>query len=307
MKARTFDSSSVNRSGAISFLNRHRELFTPMSPINTGMKPRVSADRAVKAVLFDIYGTVLISQAGDIGLTALDESSGSLSFTLRSDSQSITLPVDDIRQQLTGLIKSHHDATRESRPEVTYPEVDIISVWSELYNNNGLISASSESLTETALLFEITSNRVDIMPGSIEIFRHLKSCGIPVGIVSNAQFYTPLLLEFLFGKPLSSLGFSKELESWSFREGCGKPDPLIFKTPLENLNNMGIKNEEILYVGNDMLNDVSCASGFGLKTALFAGDKRSLRLREGDDRVTVEADYVITDLLQLKQVIQGRN
>lgn len=308
MDYKSYDSSDVNNQSALDFLSQNRKLFTSMTPIKTDIGTRVSPDSSIRAVLFDIYGTILISEAGDIGLTALDKDGTDSTFILRSGSDTKDLSFDTIRSQLTDLIKKHHGLIRQNYPQITYPEVDIIRIWSELFIENGLKEPSAEDLTRGALLFEITSNRVDLMPGSREIFNYLRKTGMPMGIVSNAQFYTPLLMEFLFKESLEEMGFNSNLASWSYRCGCGKPDPLIFKTPVDKLMRMGIKKKEILYVGNDMLNDVSCASGLGLKTVLFAGDHRSLRLREDDDRVKTEADYIINDLLQLKQIVrEGAN
>jgi len=46
-----------------------------------------------------------------------------------------------------------------------------------------------------------------------------------------------------------------------------------------------------------MLNDIQPSGELGFRTALFAGDERSLRLREGDRRVeNVSPDLIITDL-----------
>jgi putative hydrolase of the HAD superfamily len=55
-----------------------------------------------------------------------------------------------------------------------------------------------------------------------------------------------------------------------------------------------------------MLNDMLPAYAEGFQTALFAGDKRSLRLREDDPRCkNLSPDLVITDLRQLvKQVLK---
>ena len=62
----------------------------------------------------------------------------------------------------------------------------------------------------------------------------------------------------------------------------------------------GIAAAETVFVGNDMLNDVMPASRAGFRTALFAGDQRSLRLRTGDARVAeVTPDLILTDLSQL--------
>ena len=67
----------------------------------------------------------------------------------------------------------------------------------------------------------------------------------------------------------------------------------------------GISPEETLYVGNDKLNDIWPAAQLGLKTALFAGDQRSLRLREDDTRCSdLEPDLIITKLSQLPDLIE---
>ncbi len=58
--------------------------------------------------------------------------------------------------------------------------------------------------------------------------------------------------------------------------------------------------EEILYLGNDIRNDIWPAQAEGFRTALFAGDRRSLRLRADDpDCGNVRPDWVVTGLEQL--------
>ena len=67
--------------------------------------------------------------------------------------------------------------------------------------NAGLIKRTgTESLADTIMVFEILSNKVSPMPGMKEVLEELKSKGIPLGIVSNAQFYTPIIMNyFLIG------------------------------------------------------------------------------------------------------------
>ena len=52
-----------------------------------------------------------------------------------------------------------------------------------------------------------------------------------------------------------------------------------------------------------MLKDIYAASQAGFKTILFAGDKRSLRLRKEKKEVhNLQADYVIDNLLQILEI-----
>jgi putative hydrolase of the HAD superfamily len=67
--------------------------------------------------------------------------------------------------------------------------------------------------------------------------------------------------------------------------GEAKPGPGLFARAAEVLAGRGIRPEQCLYVGNDMLKDVWAAGAAGFRTVLFAGDGRSLRLREGEKRV----------------------
>ena len=84
-----------------------------------------------------------------------------------------------------------------------------------------------------------------------------------------------------------------------------KPSERLVQTALGRLEEReGIKPSEVLYVGNDMLNDILPADRAGCRTALSAGDGRSFRLREGEPRVAgINPDLVVTDLLQLVKAL----
>jgi putative hydrolase of the HAD superfamily len=128
----------------------------------------------------------------------------------------------------------------------------------------------------------------------------LASAGIPLGIVSNAQFFTPLLFNAFLGQSHEALGFLPSLCVYSFLEGIAKPSPLLFRKAAGALAAVGIRAQETLYMGNDMLNDILTAKQAGFRTALFAGDGRSLRLREEDPRCAgLKPDYLIKSLSQL--------
>ena len=53
-----------------------------------------------------------------------------------------------------------------------------------------------------------------------------------------------------------------------------------------------------------MLNDILPARSAGFQTALFAGDRRSLRLRRDDPRCTnLKPDMILTDLFQFAELL----
>lgn len=280
-----------------------------LAPIPTKLTPRVQKWPSLKAVLFDIYGTLLISGTGDISLAREKENSFSMEKALHALDLELTLlnGPSELSDRLTAEVKASH--AREKEGGADYPEVDIISLWHRVLKGLERESLLDGEITDRDLAVlsayhEIVSNPVWEMPGAFSLLPELRDRGYPLGIVSNAQYYTPLTIERLSGHTLEELGFDRGLCSWSYRLLRGKPSRVLFEEPLKELAARGINPNDVLYVGNDMLNDIYTASLWGCRTALFAGDQRSLRLREEDDRCQdLTPDLILTDLSQLKEVL----
>lgn len=283
-----------------------------MKSLSTDETPLLKRLNGIEAVLFDIYGTLLISGTGDISIATEKQNIFSIDSLLKK--QGIEILHDHINQLFQETyhhcIKSSHEKSKNAG--VDFPEVEIRDIWREILKtmaDQQWISLPLEdqySLECLSLEYELMSNPVWPMENTKEILHYLKDTGMELGIVSNAQFYTPLTLETLLGAPLKDWGFQEELQSWSYQLGRAKPSKDLFKGPMEALAKKGLPPAKILYVGNDMLNDIYTAEQWGCKTALFAGDKRSLRRREGDSRcIGIEPDLILTDLSQLKECLHG--
>ena len=243
--------------------------------------------RRPRAVLFDVYGTLVISGSGDVG-TARTDARGtpfSQAYRIASGVSPHSEAEGLMRRVFSSSIEERHARARERG--LPYPEVDIISVWSdvlEALGDAGLEPAPVD-IEQLAIIYETLVNPVWPMPEARPTIDRLRNRHVHMGIVSNAQFYTPLLFPALFGASLPHLGFDSRLLSFSSELGRAKPDPLLFDLPLASLRERGIDSAEVLYVGNDMRNDVWCARRAGCMTALYAGDERSCRFREDDPEV----------------------
>ncbi len=139
------------------------------------------------------------------------------------------------------------------------------------------------------------------MPHAVSTVDQLQQLGLKTGLITNAQFYTPLLFDALIGRSIHDLGFDPDLCAYSFIELKAKPGTALFQKVVNGLNDANIQPHEALYVGNDMLNDIKPAAKVGFKTVLFAGDQRSLRLRP-DHQITAP-DAIITSLEQILDLI----
>ena len=280
----------------------HRERLE-LTPQPTGIAPNYHHLPDIRAVLFDIYGTLLISGSGDVG-TAVKRSR-SLPFKKALIDGGIQDPDEAIVEQAERLlfekIQADHETSRSAG--IDFPEVDILSIWKEVLTGLGYRS-DEQTVVRIAASYESAVNPVCIMPGSIKSVTGLRDAGFLLGIVSNAQFYTPILLEYELGMNLADAGFDNRLCSFSYIAGAAKPSKAIFKPVLDILyKTRSISPEQVLYVGNDMLNDIYTASIAGCRTCLFAGDQRSLRMRKDHDLITdLSADGVITELSQLLEI-----
>jgi putative hydrolase of the HAD superfamily len=268
----------------------------PMAPLPTTLSARGGLRAPIKCILFDIYGTLYISGSGDINrgqqsATAYDAINRLLAkYAIRKTSRSIF-------DKLYSRIETRHKVLRSSG--VTHPEVIIEQIWRQV-----LKIEDQTIIRQFAVEFEMIVNPVWTMPHLESMLSACRQKKLLMGIISNAQFYTPYLFEWFLNSDLQGLGFDPGLLFYSYQHEVAKPSPLLFKLAAEKLNSRGILPLSVLYIGNDMLNDIYPANATGFQTALFAGDRRSLRLRAGDSRCTdLNPDLVVTDLGQLPQLL----
>lgn len=237
-----------------------REYSTPLTLIPTNLSPSQPSMGPIKCLALDIYGTILISERQDCQAawkSLIDK------FDLPAPSES-----------LQGLIEREHKFARERGIE--FPEVEIRDLWKELFPNH-----DPELL---ALHFELLSHKVWPMPG-LDIPANLS-----LAIVSNAQFYTPLILDALCPIPAKPA-----FTFYSYQHRVAKPGPELFEKLRESIQERDILPSEVAFLGNDHHKDILPAKQIGFQTILFAGDQRSLAY----DPALEQPDAIITHLSQL--------
>ena len=267
--------------------------------------PESSKKTALKAVLFDLYGTLFISEAGDIslaqGISRKDIFAQTFSLC-GMEKEAGAIDPEEFRNLFFEKISEDHRKSR-NRGNLT-PEVDIREIWKEALSTAG-ISADSTMIEKIAVTYESLANRTWPMPGLHDMISAVVSGGYETGIISNAQFYSELLFEAHLGLSASALGFNPQLCYYSYREKVAKPGRKMFENAADFLEReKGIGRDEAIYIGNDMRNDIWPASLSGFKTCLFAGDRRSLRLRENESDLSgLKPDFTITGLSALGSIL----
>ncbi len=264
----------------------------PLSPLPTSLNQSGKLDKRIKCILFDVYGTLFMSGSGDIGTAKkILQETDKIEHLLNKFKLKIN--VKTLFNNFFHTVKKQHEKSRKKG--VDYPEIKVDEIWMRVIGDDNLKKARA-----FALEFELIVNPAYPMPHLKQILRELKNKHITLGIISNAQFFTPYLFDWFLKSDLKHLGFEPNLILFSYKFGYAKPSSFLFEVASSRLKDMNIPTDEVLYVGNDMLNDIYPAQKTGFITGLFAGDARSLRLRS-DEPVceNLSADIVITDLIQL--------
>lgn len=209
-----------------------------------------------RAVIFDIYGTLLDAPAGGVKPDALADPV--LRDILRHHGHE---PPASPSADLHAAVLRHHAASGSP-----HPEIDLRVLWREI------LSLPPEADT-VALVIETEAawHPATLISGAAAAVQRLSRSGLSLGLLSNAQCNT-----------LASLGgladlFAPELILLSYQHGLSKPAPEIFEMLADRLAGRGITPAETLYIGNDPLHDIVPAAAAGFRTALFTGHPGSHR------------------------------
>ena len=288
-----------------------RNYTQELQPIGTSAKPKLKKLKNIKALIFDIYGTLFQSAAGDISL-ASKNGKVEREKIVRDCLDAVGFMINDDKTEMAELyldtIRAEQDIKRDSG--VAYPEVDILDVWEDLLGQleaYELIKGrvTRKKLELLAIYYEVKMNPCYPMPGVLDVLEQALDKRLYLGVISNAQMYTPLLFEAFFEDDMEALGFEDMLCIWSYEHGMAKPGRELYEICAERLLALDdVRPNQVLYIGNDMRNDIWPASEIGFKTGLFAGDERSYRKRKGDKDVAhVKPDIVITELEQIAECL----
>jgi putative hydrolase of the HAD superfamily len=266
--------------------------LAPMKPLPTAVTPGGTLAGKIECVLFDVYGTLFISGSGDIH-TARKAPAPGPKLEHLVHKYSVEMTPQALVTEFSDVVERNH--RRLKKEGIDYPEIEVDKIWQQILGIDDI-----EQVRRFAIEYELIVNPVYPMPNLESLLAACSQQNLAMGIVSNAQFFTPLLFEWFLDARMENCGFDAGLVFLSYQLGCAKPSMKIFEMAAKAIKAKGLSTAATLFVGNDMLNDIFPARSLGFQTALFAGDARSLRLRQNDPRCrNLKANLILTDLAQL--------
>ncbi len=295
-----------------TLISRIQDLSTSMDPIPTDQDPQLQPLNDIHCIAFDFYGTMFVSGVGDIGVDEAESKESHNMFKKALLDTGFELTGEEASERglkyFDRAIREYEELQRSRG--IDHPEPNIVLIWHEVLQElieSGEIEGdlNREIAQRFAVEYEFRFNAVWPVPDLMGTLESLREKRFLLGIISNSQFYTPLAFEALTNRDVTSAGFDSDLLVWSYQASVKKPSAHFYERFANALHQKHhMEPEQVLYVGNDMLKDIMPASNLGMKTALFAGDTRSLKLRPDDPRCKgVEPDLVITRLGQIPECL----
>jgi FMN phosphatase YigB (HAD superfamily) len=168
---------------------------------------------------------------------------------------------------------------------------------------------SLDQLSEKiAYFFQLCLQGVEAAPNAAAALVAVSQKGLVQGLLTDAQPFSLIQALRAFRQqtklpPLNEL-FDPACLILSCQVGARKPSPTLYDTCLQRFAAKGIQPEEILYVGNRLQSDLAVAKQLGVKTALYVGDKLSLKASSTEiNNKNLRPKRLLTDLKQISNIV----
>ncbi|HET58414.1 MAG TPA: hypothetical protein ENN35_08235, partial [Deltaproteobacteria bacterium] len=109
-----------------------RRYSASMNPVAASFQPKGAPAKPVKAVLFDVYGTLFISRAGDIGGAQSEAASRIDEIAELCRSYGLTIEAGQLLERFFKNIEAEKEHLTEKGVE--FPEVVIEEIWMRVLN-----------------------------------------------------------------------------------------------------------------------------------------------------------------------------
>jgi FMN phosphatase YigB (HAD superfamily) len=307
-----------------TYLDTRRDLAWPTVPKVERLKAKPHLVRLpkVRAVLWNVYGTLLSVSGGDLVFehptpfimnNALDKTIQEFKMWA-SMSRKPGQPSDYLGQVYRQLLGEQRAVPGGGE---RHPEVAADRLWEGILKrllqkdykfDAGFFGALNEYSRKVAYFFHASLQATACYRHAAEALRHVAAAGLTQGLLADGQCFTCVQLQRGLAAQDPELKLDEVLDSdlriFSHEVRGRKPSERLFRQAVTALAEKGIEPSEVLHVGSRIGADLVPARRLGMGTALFARDRASLQatpdqLREPNTR----PDVLLTKPSQIAEVV----
>ncbi|MBN1576754.1 MAG: HAD family hydrolase [Chitinispirillaceae bacterium] len=275
----------------------------------------------VRAVICDVYGTLVNYWSDDFSHPQRKDAALLKAFRKVADyfgmepSLKAINPSDAPEKTLYDFYNGLITLKRErERKKCDFPEIRIEEIWEviiTLLRRHGYTPPAGNEENrrdfsrKIAWFYNFHALGRQLYPGVVETLVQLKKKNIVAGLLSNAQFYTPIDLTLMIrdqrGGTIDDFVelFDSDLTFFSYEYQVAKPNPLLFRRLYDALYEYRILPDQSVFIGNDLSIDIAPAQEAGMKTAFFTGDRHSAYFHDLAGKVIPDITFSHwTDLIE---------
>jgi putative hydrolase of the HAD superfamily len=244
---------------------------------------------AIKCILFDLYGTLIDIETDE----SMEEIYRGIAHFLTY--HGVYLHRWEVRDLYYRIMQEQREQSREEHPEII-----VKAVWSSFLEEQGVKPGQERvqlATTLTQVYRAISRIRLRLYPGVKEVLNLLQA-SYRLALVTDAQpcYAHPEInavgLEGYFDPIVISADY-----------GFRKPDRRLFQAALDDLE---IRPDEAVFVGNDMYRDIYGASRTGMKTVFFSSNQGAQSHPDANPtRVITRFDQVPEVVAELSREREG--
>lgn len=306
-----------------------RDLIWPQVPAPQAVSANPSVDRipGIKAVLWDVYGTLL--RTADGGFTLFPEPEVRLQVALEKTIHEFNMwnsmyrkpgpPWQSMINQYRDYAERLSMVATKRRGDLT--DVNLVHVWrmvvdrlfdKEYSYETDTLGDADQLAEKIAYFFHCNLQATEARAGAVQALRELQETGIQQGLLSDGQPFTVVQLTRALTRALSRQGAIPPVYEilpsgnnlLSYQMGVRKPSKSLFQQAAGQMARREIAPEEILHVSCRVKTDLAPAKALGMKTALLAAEKNGLEatanlLKDPQTR----PDRLLTDITQITSVV----
>jgi FMN phosphatase YigB (HAD superfamily) len=286
-------------------------------------RPHLRHLRDVRAVLWNVYGTLLAIPGGEVWFShpqpfamqvALEKTVqefkmwGSMTRRPGQPSEYLATIYEQVLLKQKMASGGGNERLPELSSELLWESVIKLLMQKEYRFDAGFFGSLNEFSRKVAYFFHSCLQSTACYPGAADALLRLKSRGLRQGLLGDAQTFTTLQLQRGLAAQMPTLRIEEVLDSDVRFLSCElrgrKPSERIFRKVQTAVTELGLAPEEILHVGNSVARDLVPARRLGFRTALFAGDKSTLQATADQLKDPASRpDVLLTELGQLAEVI----
>ena len=308
------------------WLAQRDDLIWPTAPPQKFRKaiPSIKPLPGIKAVAWNVYGTLLRINDGDLLLLPAQEIR--MQVALEKTIQEFNMWQSMTRKSgapWEHLFTQYKDVLAEMQLTVPARKGDVgqvssTKIWRKLISrleqkdyqyDADFYGDADEYAEKVAFFFHSSLQGVAEMDQAALVVKAVAGSGIVQGLLADGQSFTltQLLRAFQATTKLPPLGqlFAAGCIVLSSDVGVKKPSRTLFTTAAEAFARQGVEPSEVLYVSNRWPNDLTIAKQTGFRTALFAGDKNSLQASAEELLISeLRPDRLLTELTQIRNLLE---